>query len=203
MRSGSNGKERSQDVDACTKKALALRWSRCPPQRLQLVEVEVAVVVVVIVVVVCTAGTVPLADPVPPYPILSCAVPSQQDGSTVAFAASSRIEAFLLAVWAVGWFLVPPPTAQIEFGGGFPGPTHPPQSWTLGWICAELWSCGAAPALSPQHHPDGPCPRLEAPVGRITPEHGCPCSVSQLSARRRHRRHTTHVLSSLGFAMRP
>lgn len=101
---------------------------------------------------------------------MTCPVPSQQHGSTVAFTASSRIEAFLVAVWAVGWCLVPPPTAQIEFGGGFQGPTRPPQSWTL------QWSCGAVELHSTQ------AGRIQAPVGRINPERGClvPCLNFQL-----------------------
>lgn len=119
------------------------------------------------------------------------AVPSQQYGSTVAFAASSRIEAFpLWQVWAVGWCLVgPPPKAQIKFGGGFRGPTHtPPELAKLHRRrSVQLWggrSCGAA---------DHPAQAVRIQQAPVEPSKDHPRNVAALSLVSTFSPSTTHA----------
>lgn len=116
------------------------------------------------------------------------AVPSQQDGSSVAFTAASRIEAFSLwQVWAVGRCLVGPhPKPRLSLAEDFTGPPTPHQSWPS--CTVVLWggrSCGAT------DHPAQAVRYQQAPVEGSPQERRCLVPASQLSARRR--RHTRHT----------
>lgn len=196
MRDGSNGKERSQVLSMgaakkepwrCDGAAYPITDPNCAAVGCWLCLWRCLEVVVIVVEVVCTkVGSACSASlPDPATLTQPDAVPSQQYGSSVAFTASSRIEAFSLwQVWAVGWCLVaPPPTAQIKFGGGFHGSTHtPPELAKLHRIVGR--SCGAA------DHPAQAVRTQQATRRRITPGSWLPCPASQLSARRRHTRHT-------------
>lgn len=82
------------------------------------------------------------------------AVPSQQYGSSVAFTASSRIEAFSLwQVWAVGWCLVAPhPQPRLSLAEDFTGPPTPHQSWPS---CTVLWGGAVEPHTTQQAPVEG------------------------------------------------